>query len=317
MNMSVTFKQLEAVYWVVRTGGFSKASQKLHTTQSAVSKRVHELETLLRTPLFDRTQRSARLTDKGEELFHAAERLLEEREALLQGLLGDGPAQRRVRIGVTEITAMTWLARFVYRVQERHPGVTIDPEVDTGARLRDKLLANEIDLMIAANTFRDERFKVTPVGRLRLQWMCRPGLVAQGGKPIKVQVLQSCRILTQGPQSGTAMLFQDWFKAHGLSSTDSVVSNSLVALIGLTVSGFGVSYLPPAAVEPMIRRRLLQVLDVKPALPDAPYAAAVRRDRSGAFLGSIAALAKDSCDFTRLYQASAQRVSTVRDKRVP
>ena len=304
--MSITFKQLEAVYWVVRMGGFSQAAQTLHTTQSAVSKRVQELEALFRTPMFDRTQRSARLTDKGEELFRAAERLLGEREALEQEMLGGGPARRRIRIGVTEITAMTWLARFVDRIHECHPRVMIDPEVDTGARLRDKLLANEIDLMIAANTFRDERFKVTPVGKLHLQWMCRPGLVAHGEKAIKVQLLQNYRLLTQGPQSGTGVLYQDWFKAHGLTSTESVVSNSLVALIGLTVSGFGISYLPPAAVEPMVQERLLQVLDVKPALPDAPYAAAIRRDQSSAFLSSIVALAKESCDFTTLYQASAR-----------
>jgi len=44
----LTFKQLEAVYWVVKLGGFAAAAAKLHTTQSAVSKRVQELE-----PLFD------------------------------------------------------------------------------------------------------------------------------------------------------------------------------------------------------------------------------------------------------------------------
>ena len=60
-----TFKQLEAVYWVVKTGGFAQAASKLHTTQSAISKRVHDLEELFDTPLFDRSQRNAHLTEKG------------------------------------------------------------------------------------------------------------------------------------------------------------------------------------------------------------------------------------------------------------
>ena len=63
----MTFKQLEAIYWVTQLGGFSQAADKLHTTQSAISKRVQELETLFGTPLFDRTQRTSRLTEKGEE----------------------------------------------------------------------------------------------------------------------------------------------------------------------------------------------------------------------------------------------------------
>lgn len=61
----ITFKQLEAVFWVVQLGGFAPAANKLHTTQSAVSKRVQELESLFETPLFDRSLRSARLTEKG------------------------------------------------------------------------------------------------------------------------------------------------------------------------------------------------------------------------------------------------------------
>ena len=301
--MSVTFKQLEAVYWVVRLGGFSQAAHKLHTTQSAISKRVQELEILFQKPMFDRSQRTARLTDHGEEMFRTAERLLSEREALLQRVLSGEPLARRVRIGVTEATAMTWLPRFVDRIQEQYPRVTIDPEVDTGTRLRDKLLANDIDLMIAADTFRDERFRVSPVGKLRLQWMCRPGLVPHRNRPLKVQVLKAYRILTQGPQSGTGVLFQDWFKAHALSSADYVVSNSLVALIGLTVSGFGISYLPPAAVQPMVDQGVLEVLDVRPALPDATYAAAIRREQCNAFMGSLVRLARETCDFSRLYQA--------------
>ncbi|MEO7645894.1 MAG: LysR family transcriptional regulator [Burkholderiaceae bacterium] len=301
----MTFKQLEAIFWVVRLGGFSQAAQKLHTTQSAVSKRVQELEALFRMPLFDRSLRSARLTAKGEEVLFMAERLLAERDALMQNLMKPGAQERRVRIGVTEVTAMTWLPRFVERIQERYPKATIDPDVDTGARLRDKLLAREIDLMIAANSIRDDRFKVTPVGKLRLQWMCKPGLVQHDSKPLRIQVLQNQRILTQGPQSGTGLLFQDWFKAQGLKNTDIVVSNSLIALIGLTVSGFGVSYLPPASVQPMVDQGLLEVLQVKPGLPDANYVASILREQQSAFMTSIVLLAQETCDFSRLYQTSA------------
>ncbi len=68
----MTFKQLEALYWIGQLGGFAPAARKLHTTQSAISKRVHELEQVFDTALFDRSQRSARLTEKGEEMFMLA-----------------------------------------------------------------------------------------------------------------------------------------------------------------------------------------------------------------------------------------------------
>lgn len=300
----ITFKQLEAVYWIVKLGGFAQASQKLHTTQSAVSKRIQEVESLLHARVFDRSQRSARLTEVGEEVFVMAERLLDAREAHLGRLLKGEPDQKHVRIGVTEVTAMTWLPRFVDRIHEAFPRVTIDPEVDSGSGLRDKLLANEIDVMVAADAFRDDRFRAMPVGKLRLQWMAKSGLVSHARSTLRMQVLQSHRILTQGPQSGTGLLFQEWFRRHGLEAPNVVVSNSLIALIGLTVSGFGISYLPLASVQPMVQAGLLEVLNVKPSLPDAPYAALIRRDQRSSLISAVVRIAQETCDFSRLFQAS-------------
>src|SRR2546426_12678828 len=103
----MTFKQLEALYWIARLGGFSQAAQKLHTSQSAVSKRVHELETVFDTELFDRTQRSARLTEKGEEMFVLAKKLLEQRDAAVQQFSHLQDIVCPHRNGVNEITDIT------------------------------------------------------------------------------------------------------------------------------------------------------------------------------------------------------------------
>jgi len=62
----MTFKQLEAVFWIVKAGGFSQAAVRLHTSQAAVSKRVQELESSFDIQIFDRSGRSARLTERGE-----------------------------------------------------------------------------------------------------------------------------------------------------------------------------------------------------------------------------------------------------------
>src|ERR1700744_5848725 len=80
----ITLKQLEAVYWVARLGTFAAAADRLHTTQSAISKRVNELEVFFSTPLFDRSHRAPRLTPKGRELLDTAEEMLQSRDRLLE-----------------------------------------------------------------------------------------------------------------------------------------------------------------------------------------------------------------------------------------
>src|ERR1700754_1460749 len=123
----VTFKQLEALYWVAKLGGFSQAAERLHTTQSAVSRRIQELESVVDTQLFDRTLRTARLTEKGEEMFSVAQRLLAQRDEAMEQFARPEVMERRLRIGLTELTAMTWFPRLVSLVQSYYPRVVIEP----------------------------------------------------------------------------------------------------------------------------------------------------------------------------------------------
>ncbi|SSW66763.1 LysR family transcriptional regulator [Achromobacter agilis] len=304
----ITFKQLEAVYWVVQLGGFAAAATRLHTTQSAVSKRVQELEALFDTPLFDRTLRAARLTEKGEEMFLLAKRLLDQRDAAIEQFQRPDVMERHVRIGITELTAMTWLPRLVSAIQASYPRVIIEPHVDTSAILRDKLLADEVDLMIVPDVFNDQRFISRRVGEVVNSWMCKPGLVPR--RRLKVQDLIKHRLLTQDERSGTGQLYNRWFRSVGVQPEQTVQSNSLVALIGLAISGMGVSYLPRTFLAPMVESGALEILTVTPALPAAAYAAVFRGDRPSTLIPAIAALAQEHCDFGKIFQSDAQAPQT-------
>src|ERR1700720_4198968 len=80
--------QLEVFMAVAREGKFSRAAEKLHRTQSAVSQSIHKLEEDVGEPLFDRSSRDGLLTDAGHILQEYAERLLnlrgDAREALVE-----------------------------------------------------------------------------------------------------------------------------------------------------------------------------------------------------------------------------------------
>ncbi len=104
-----TLKQLDALHWIAALGSFERAAERLGTTQSAVSKRIHELEAALGVEIFDRSQRGARLTPTGEAVLATAGDMLDLRDRLLDFAGQDPPSMRRLRFGVTELTAMTWL----------------------------------------------------------------------------------------------------------------------------------------------------------------------------------------------------------------
>ena len=297
----MTFKQLEAFYWVVQAGGFAQAAKKLHTTQSAVSKRVQELESTFGMPFFDRSAHRAKLTEKGEEMFLLGRRLLEQRDTVVEQMQRPEVLERHVRIGVTELTAMTWLPRLVTAIQQRYPRVFIEPLVDGSLTLRDKLLADEVDLMIVPEEFDDQRFRSKRVGIVDHAWMCKPGFVGPSRR-IRMSELATHRLLTQDDRSGTGRLYNRWMHSIGVTPENRVFSTSLVALIGLTISGAGISYLPRKCLAPLIESGALEVLNVTPALPVAPYAAISRNDRQSGLVESIAKLAQDFSDFGKIFQ---------------
>jgi DNA-binding transcriptional LysR family regulator len=301
----MTFKQLEAIYWVARLGGFAQAATKLHATQSAISKRVQELESLLDTPLFDRTLRTARLTDKGEEMFAVAQRLLSQRDAAVEQFQRPEVIERRLRIGVTELTAMTWLPRLVQRIESLYPKVLIEPDVDTSIALRDKLLKDELDVVIVPDALEDPRCEARPVGELEMAWMCKPGLV-DTKKTLHIRDIAKYRLLMQSSKSGVGMAVDRWLGVQGLKvPASSLNSNNMLALISMTVSGLGVTYLPWHCLKPMIDNGMLAMLKVTPPFPPTHYVALFRGDQRSSFIASVTTLAQECCDFTRIFQTEA------------
>jgi molybdate transport repressor ModE-like protein len=71
---------------VVEAGSISDAARVLGISQTAVSQRVKQLETILATPLLDRTTRPAHPTPAGRHLFEHAKDLLGRARRMMEGV---------------------------------------------------------------------------------------------------------------------------------------------------------------------------------------------------------------------------------------
>lgn len=295
--MTTSLKQMEALFWIARLGTFERAATQLNTTQSAVSKRIQDLEALSDEPVFDRSARSARLTVRGRALLALAEEMLKLRDEATS-LLNHGTLPRgRFRLGVTEMTALTWLPALVAALRAAYPTVDVEPEVDSSEALYVRLQGDDVDLIVVPDVFRDPRFRAVPVGCVNMSWMCSPRLELPEGRLPLVE-LERMTILAQDMRSGSALLYRRWLEEQGVALSWKVSSNSLVALMGLTVSGLGVSYLPTEAAAPLVRSGQLRLLDIDPPLPPIPYAALMRAGAEGAYESHVVRQAEAMCDFT-------------------
>ncbi|MBC3775373.1 MULTISPECIES: LysR family transcriptional regulator [Pseudomonas] len=295
----ITFKQLEAIYWIVELGNFESAAMKLNMSQSAISKRIQELEEVFDMPIFDRSRRSARLTEKGAELFEEASQILRQRDFLLERISAKEVLVRRFRIGVTELTAITWLPALIEAIRSAYPKVVLEPSVELSTELVAKLENDQLDLIIVPDIFADARFVSTALSSVENAWMCAPSL-HQGDASVNMQTLSSYTVLTQGGSSGTGLIYDRWLAQNDVRLNRTLKSNYLIAQLGLTLSGVGISYLPRQCLSPLVDQGRLQVIEIEPALPPIHYIAAHRADRLQGLSVEVTRLAAELCDFSKM-----------------
>lgn len=293
----ITFKQLEALLWITQLGSFTAAAEKLNTTQSAISKRIQELEEQFRVELFDRSKRTARLTDKGTEVLTYAKALLEDRDNFVERISSSQVLIRQFKVGVTELTALTWLPKLVGMIRTEFPRVTIEPEVELSETLFNRLMDDTIDLIIVPNVYNNSRCVTVQLEAVENAWMGVPDL-HPFDEPMD---LSKHTMLVQGGRSGTGLVYSRWLSDRGIQPTKTINCANLVAQIGFTLSGLGVSYLPVAPLRPLIGQGRLRVMPVATKLPRIRYAALYRVDRSSEFKSSVANFAASCCDFQTIF----------------
>lgn len=299
----VSLKQLEALYWIIELGTFEKAAAKLHTTQSAVSKRIQELESFTGIEVFDRSMRGARLTEKGEELLLLAQQMLNLGDQILKLKTHSAKPVRKLQLGVTELTAWTWLPRLVAALQARYPKIMIEPEVDMSRSLYERLSEGSIELIIIPEAFRDPDLVSVHLADVENVWMAKPQVLKKKKGPVTLDQLVQYPILAQGARSGSGLYFSKWLKSQGVNVSRLISSDSLNAMLGLTVAGLGISYFPQACFQPLVDAGKLEIVPVKPKLPPVPYVAMYRSDRPTAFIEEVVEIAKETCDFSRQLQS--------------
>lgn len=301
MNTQITLKQLETLYWIIELGTFERAAAHLCTSQSAISKRVLELERMSQIEVFDRSQRGAKLTAHGNELFVIAKQMLKLHDQIADVRDGESQQPKSLRIGVTELTTITWLPQLITAIKQQFNHITISPKVDMARALFDDLEQGLLDLIIIPETFTLPEFQSIPIASVQNCWMAKKGLVDLNG-PIRHRDLAACPVLVQGHSSGSGMYINKWLKNRGVVFQETLVCDSMTALLGLTIAGLGVAYLPYEFCQRFEDSGKLETIETEIPLPPIPYVAMYRADRPHVFIHEIAELATSHCDFGKSYQ---------------
>ncbi|KVP83317.1 LysR family transcriptional regulator [Burkholderia ubonensis] len=290
-----TFKQLDAFYWAATSANFATAAQRLNLSISSLSKRINELEQATGRTLFDRSGHRAVLTEDGETLLPAAIRVLESVAALQDAFAQDKGLTGRLSFGVGELSALTWLPRFVAAVQKLHPQLKLEPYVDVGAVLEAKVDAGELDFAVIAGRSSRGSILSQQVTEARFAWMASERLVGSA-RTLTPALLERHPLVTLPAGAGTTHILDEWLLATGVNHARRITCNNWSALAGMMREGVGIGFLPADWAAAHTDAALVRLAS-KPALSPLPYAFQWRRGDMRGLIPSMLALVRQYADF--------------------
>lgn len=244
IKSQITLKQLEAFVLVVDTGTFRKAAAALGTTQPNVSARINALEKSLDVVLMHRDAGSVRLTDTGTTLVEAARQVIWSGEAFLEKAERQDLIKERLRLGVTELIACTWLHDFLRSFRKSYPSVSVELQVDLSREIDRSLASGQLDLALQTAPFSTELDGMVRLGSYRYIWVATPGLAERIGDSPKMADLFDQSILTHARHTKASGELAEYADLNGLSCDQIVHSNSLASCLPMAVDGMGIALLP-------------------------------------------------------------------------
>jgi DNA-binding transcriptional LysR family regulator len=231
---------------VVDTGGFTRAAERVHLTQSTVSQQIKKLETAIGHVLLlrEKSTGSIRMTEEGEVLLSYGRRLLSLAEEAAD-VLARKPQPKPVRLGVPEDFAGRRLIDLLTGFSAASPQIRLDTTSGWSIELKRLLEAGEIDLALIKREPGD--------GACLASWPEKLIWVGSRSRPpgLGSDLPQNPMPLALFP---AGCIYRDRaigsMEKHGRRWHVAYASQGLMGVQAAVASGLGISLLPSNAVLP-------------------------------------------------------------------
>lgn len=142
--------QLRHFQAIVECGSFTEAAEQCHISQSALSQQIQSLEMELGVKLLNRDKRKISLTEAGEHFYRKSLILVADYERLIRETLKIANGKDiALKIGVLLSYGGEELQKAVSVFSRKYPDINIKIETDNHEALREKLLQEELDILLS------------------------------------------------------------------------------------------------------------------------------------------------------------------------
>ena len=255
--------RLEALVAVAQEKGFSRAAERLHRTQPAVSQAIRRLEAEMGTSLFDRSSKDGTLTDAGRVLYEYARQMLNlKRDA--HGALQELESLQRgkVALAANEYTVVHLLP-IVCAFHARYPSIHVEVKRSLASRIPSEILAREVEIGLITYRPPNPGLTVIPIATDELALLVAPGHPMAGRAEVSVRELGAESFLAHNVRSPWRERVVRMFEQHHTPLNIVMELPTLESIRRLVESGLGVALMPRRAAQADVARGSLVALAIR------------------------------------------------------
>jgi len=250
---------LRTFVMVAECGGFSRAAERLNSTQSTVSHQIKRLEAQAARTFLNRTTRSISLTEDGEILIDYARKFLRLADDAKQHF-NSPRLEGHVRLAASDDFATYSLPEILGRFKRVHPEVRLTVDVGLSGNLVSRLDEGEFDLVLGKRSLDETEGEF--VSREKLIWVAAHDFTLDPRQPLPLAVYPKPCLYRS-----TAI---DVLNAAGLPWSVVYTSPSLSGIRAAAIAGIAITPLAENFVTPDLVS--VDSDDYLPELPSIEFA---------------------------------------------
>jgi DNA-binding transcriptional LysR family regulator len=236
-------RQLRSFIAVAEDGVISRAAQRLHLTQSALSRQIKALEEDLGVTLLERSAHSVKLTQEGEVLLKEGRGVLERADAAVTKVRAAGKAVL-LRVGYAPTLTAGILPLAISAFTQKHPRVRVELLDLSSTEMRTGLDQGSLDVVMTVKPAKlDEAIHWESL--LQEAWCVAmsPNHPLSAKKSIAPAHLDGARMVLFSQQEYPEywQRVTSWFKSHGMNALIAGEYDGANSLASAIEAGLGVA----------------------------------------------------------------------------
>lgn len=255
--------QLQVFVEVVEKENFSKAAEKLHMTQPAVSQYIQALESKMGTRLLERSNKFVRLNKAGNIVYHHAKEIIDH-YTKMKSLVDDltNTSSGDLSIGASYTFGEYILPHTIAYMRKQYPAIKPKITIGNSREISELVSRSQLDVGIVEGEFKEAKLKEHTFSEDLMYVIASPIHPLMKMEELKMENLQNETWIVRESGSGTREATDRLFQTLDCKPDNLMEFGSNQIIKESVEAGLGISFMSQWAIRKELSIGTIQILQI-------------------------------------------------------